>query len=234
MAIGQSSGTTNFDPSGGSFVHYAYGLCGIRRASLTQEHYEDARMAMNLMLADWNNDSPNLWKVDLVEVPLIQGQVQYSVDPATIVMLDAYIREFSTSGNPFDRIIWPISRTEYASMPNKEMEGQVTSFWFDRLINPSFYVWPAPDNNGPYTFVYYRCTQIYDITTQGGQTLDLPTRWFGAFAWGLAARLAFSYAPAKIALLQPMADKAYTNAAEQDVDANDMIVAPALGGYYVT
>ena len=233
MAIGQTSGTTNFDPYGSEFVLYAYGLCGVRRAAIVQEHMVDARMAMNLMLSAWNNDSPNLWKVDLVEVSLTEGQATYPVDPSTIIVLDTYIRNTDETGNPIDRIIWPLSRTEYASMPNKDQEGQVTSFWYDRLINPSITLWPVPDGNGPYTLRYYRCTQIFDITTQGGQTVDLPTRWFDAFAWGLAARLAHSYAPDQVMRLEPKAKEAYTNAAEQDVEDVSLRIGPSTSGYYV-
>lgn len=228
-----TSGTTAFNPSSGEFVIYAYGLCGIRRTAITQEHLADARMATNIMLAEWNNDTPNLWKVDLVQVPLVQGTATYSVDPATIMILDAYIRTTDTSGNTTDRIIWPISRTEYASMPNKAQQGQPTSFWFDRLLAPTFSLWTVPDGNGPYTMGYYRVTQVYDVSLQGGQTLDIPSLWFGAFVWGLALRLAYSYAPDKIVALQPMADKTLLNAMEQNTENVNLFVSPSLSGYYV-
>lgn len=227
-----SSGTTGFNPGIGDLTLYAYGLCGIRRAAIAQEHLVDARMAMNLMLSEWNNDTPNLWKVDLVEVPLIQGQAQYSVDPSTIMILDIYWRVDDGNGNPIDTIIWPLSRTEYASMPNKEMQGRVTSFWFDRLLSPTITLWQVPDGNGPYLLRYYRVTQIFDANLQGGETLDLPNRWFGAFAWGLAARLAHSYAPAQVGRLEAKAQQALENAQEQDVEDVPLYIAPSTGGYY--
>ena len=228
-----SSGTTAFNPSIGELVLHAYGLCGIRRPAITQEHLVDARMATNIMLAEWNNDTPNLWKVDLVSVPLVQGTAVYPVDPSTITVLDAYIRVNSGQEDQYDRIIWPISRTEYASMPNKLQQAEVTSFWFDRLISPSITLWQVPDGNGPYLLNYYRCSQIYDADLGSGQTVDLPTRWFGAFAWGLAARLAYSYAPKQVALLEPKAKDALTQAMEQDVENVPLYFGPALSGYYV-
>jgi len=228
-----TSSTTSFNPSSGEFVMYAYGLCGIRRPALVQEHLTDARMAVNLMLSEWNNDTPNLWKVDLVEVPLIEGVATYSVDADTIMILDAYIRTDDGSGNPIDRIIWPISRTEYASMPNKLQQGAPTSFWFDRLLAPTFTLWTVPDGNGPYVLRYYRVSQIFDVALQSGQTVDIPSRWFGAFVWGLALRLAYSYAPAKIPMLQPMADKALLSAMEGDTENVNLYISPSLSGYYV-
>ncbi len=228
-----SSGTTSFNPSYGELIMYAYGLCGIRRPAITQEHLKDAYMAMNLMLAAWNNDTPNLWKVDLVETTLIQGQAQYTVDPATIMVLDAYWRMDDGNGNPIDTIIWPLSRTEYASLPNKSMQGRVTSFWFDRLLQPSITLWQVPDGNGPYTLRYYRVTQIFDANLQGGETSDLPNRWYDAFAWGLAARLAHSYAPAQVGRLEAKAQMSLENAHEQDVENVPLFISPATGGYYV-
>jgi len=227
-----SSGSTSFNPDIGSLTLYCYGLCGIRRAAITQEHLVDGRMAMNLMLAEWNNDTPNLWKVDLVEVPLVQGQAVYPVDPSTIMILDIYWRVNDGNGNPIDTIIWPLSRTEYASMPNKNMQGRVTSFWFDRLLSPSITLWQVPDGNGPYTLRYYRVTQIFDANLQGGETLDLPNRWFGAFAWGLASRLAHSYAPAQVMRLEAKAQTALQTAQEQDTENVDLFISPSLGGYY--
>lgn len=228
-----SSGTTSFNPSVGSFVLYAYSLCGIRRPAITQEHLEDARMAINIMLSEWNNDTPNLWKVDLVSVPLIQGVAQYAVDSSTIMILDAYIRTNDGNGNAIDRIIWPLSRTEYASMPNKAQQGQPTSFWFDRLLIPSFTLWNVPDGNGPYTMNYYRVSNIQDASLQGGQTLDISPRWFAAFVWGLALRLAFSYADGKVQMLAPMADKMMMEAQEQDTENVSMSIEPGISGYYV-
>lgn len=228
-----SSGTTSFNPSSGEFVMYAYSLCGVRRTAITQEHLVDARMAINIMLSEWNNETPNLWKVDLVEVPLIQGVPTYSVDPSTIMMLDVYIRTNDGNGNPTDRIIWPISRTEYASMPNKAQQGAPTTFWFDRLLSPTFTLWQTPDNNGPYLLRYYRVTQIYDVSLQGGQTVDIPSRWFGALVWGLACRLAYSYAPDKVALLEPKSDRAKIEAMEQDTENVPLFISPSTGGYYV-
>jgi len=227
-----SSGTTTFNPSLGEFVQYSFGLCGVRRTALTQEHLQDARMAMNIMLAEWNNDTPNLWKVDLVEVPLIEGQAQYSVDPSTIAVLDTYWRTFDGSGNPTDTIIWPLSRTEYASLPNKEMQGRVTSFWFDRLLSPSITLWLVPDGNGPYLLRYYRVTQIFDANLPNGETADLPNRWFGAFAWGLAARLAHSYAPAQVGRLEARAQMALQNAQEEDTEDVPLYVAPTTNAYF--
>ena len=186
-----TSGTYNFNPSLGEVVLYAYNLCDIRNTAIAQEHMEAARMASNLLLANWSNRGVNLWTVDLETVNFNQtptttgasgngttatltfatpntpvytvgtqitvsgvtpsgyngtytvtassnGSVSYantttgaqtvagtissptpagtySVDPNTVVLLDTYVTTTQSTSQPIDRIILPVSRTEYAS-----------------------------------------------------------------------------------------------------------------------
>jgi hypothetical protein len=227
-----SSGTVAFNPGIGELVLYAYGLCGIRRSEIAQEHLTDARMAANLMLAEWDNATPNLWKVDLVEQSLIQGVATYNVDPSTIMILDAYIRVNAGEEDEYDRIIWPVSRTEYASYPNKELQAPPTTFWFDRLLAPTITLWQVPDGEGPYLLRYYRVTQIFDADLASGQTLDVPVWWLNAFAYGLAAKLADSYAVDRADRLEAKAEKALQKAVNQNVEDVPFILAPAISGFY--
>ena len=227
-----TSGTYNFNPSLGEMVLYAFNLCGIRNTSLLQEHMQSARMASNMLLSRFANQGVNLWKVDLVTVPLVTGQSTYSVDAKTVVILDAYVTNDQTGEN-IDRIIMPISRTEYASYPNKEQQGFPTVFWFDRLLSPTVTLWPVPNvDNGPSTLSYYRVTQIQDANLQNGLTVDIPYLWMEAFAYALATRLAQIWAPDKVALLKPFADEAYQIAADQNVETAQQYISPMVSGYF--
>ena len=227
-----TSGTYAFNPALGELTIYAFNLCGLRGASLLQEHMQSARMASNLLLSRWANQGVNLWKVDLVTVPLVTGQATYDVDAKTVVILDAYVTNDQTGEN-IDRIIMPISRTEYASYPNKEQQGFPTVFWFDRLLSPTGTLWPVPNvDNGPSTLSYYRVTQIQDANVQNGQTVDIPYLWMEAFAYGLATRLAQIWAPDKVALLKPFADEAYQIAADQNVETAQQYISPMISGYF--
>ena len=69
-----TSGLYAYNPSLGELVLYSFNIAQVRSTALTQEHMESARMATNLMLARWANQGVNLWAVDLVTVPLVQGQ----------------------------------------------------------------------------------------------------------------------------------------------------------------
>ena len=227
-----TSGTYTFNPSLGELVIYAFNLCGLRGTSVLQEHMQSARMASNMLLSRWANQGVNLWKVDLVTVALVTGQATYTVDANTVVMLDAYVTNDQTGEN-IDRIIMPVSRTEYASYPNKEQQGFPTVFWFDRLLSPTVTLWPVPNvDNGPSTLSYYRVTQIQDSNLSSGQTVDIPYLWMEAFAYGLATRLSQIWAPDKLALLKPFADEAYAIAAEQNIETAQQYISPMISGYF--
>ena len=225
-----TSGTYDFSLTNAEIVTSAYALLQIRRPSLLAEHLTDARIQLNLLLSSWSNLQVNLFNVDLVSVPLIAGQATYNVDPSTIMVLDAYL---SFNGSPLsNRLIFPISRTEYASYSNPSAQGTPSVFWFDRIRAPTMTLWLVPDASSSYTLNYYRCYQNQDANLPAGETPAIPYRWLDAMVTGLAARLAKIYAPALEDKREADAQKAWNIAATQDVENVDLVVAPQLTGYY--
>lgn len=227
-----TSGTYAFNPSLGELTLYAYNLCGLRNTSLLQEHMESARMATNLMLSRWSNQGVNLWKVELVTTSLVTGQSTYPVDSKTVMILDAYVTT-NSGGQNIDRVILPISRTEYASYPNKAQQGFPTVFWFDRLLSPTVTFWPVPDiSSGPQTLSYYQVVQVQDANLSGAETVDIPYLWMEAFAYGLASRLAMIWAPDRVQMLKPLSDEAYDIASRQNVEQAQQYISPMISGYF--
>ena len=236
-----TSDTYTFNPGLGELTLYAYNLVGIRNTAVLQEHMEAARMASNMLCSRWSNMGVNLWAVDLVTTPLVTDQATYSVDANTVAILDAYVQN-DDSGANIDRIILPVSRTEYASYPNKEQQGFPTVYWFDRLISssrstgsagPSVTLWPVPNtDNGPQSLKYYRVRQIQDSALTNGQTVEIPYLWLEAFAYGLALRLAQIWNPAAVAMIKPMADESYQIAADQNIEQAATYISPMISGYF--
>ena len=225
-----TSGTYSYNPSLGEVTLYAYNLIGIRNTSLLQEHMEAARMAANMMLGRWSSEGVNLWTVDLQTVTLVQGTSTYTVPDNTITMLDAYVTT-GTGTNAINRIIMPVSRTEYASYPNKQQQGFPTTFWFDRLLSPNVTLWPVPDGN-EVSFSYYRVRQVQDSNLSSGQTIEIPYYFLEAFAYGLAQRLAMVWAPDKVQLLKPLADESYDLAARQNIETAQQYISPTISSYF--
>jgi hypothetical protein len=227
-----TSGTYAFNPSIGEIVLYAYNVIGIRRTAVLQEHMVDARMGMNFMLAEWANRGVNLWKVALNSTPLAQGTATYSVPANCAMILDAVIETQSTSANPIDRIITPVSRTEYMAQPNKQLQALPTMYWFDRLLQPTITLWPVPDGNGPYLLNFYYVSQVQDANYTSGQTPDIPYLWLRALASGLAAELAPIYAPEREQVRRMDAERSFQIASTWNTENVPTYLSPAIGGYF--
>jgi hypothetical protein len=225
-----TSGTYAYNPSLGEIVLYAFNLCGIRNTAILQEHMESANMAANMMLGRWSSQGVNLWAVDLQTVPLVQGVATYSVPSNTIVMLDAYVVQTSGASTT-NRLILPISRTEYASYSNPSQQGFPTTYWFDRLLSPTVTLWPVPDG-AETSLNYYRVRQVQDATFTNATQVEIPYYFLEAFAYGLAERLALVWSPEKVSILKPLADESYQIAAQQNVETAQQYIAPMLSGYW--
>jgi hypothetical protein len=228
-----TTGTYTFDPSLGELMLYAYNLCQIRGASLTQEHMQNARVAANLICSRWSNQGVNLWAVDLVTQPLTTGIATYAVDPTTVMILDAYVVS-NQSGENTDRIITPVSRSEYASYPNKTQQGFPTVFWFDRLLAPTITLWQVPNTSeqGITDLKYYRVRRLQDANLSNGASVEIPYLWLEAFALKLGHMLSLSWKPEISGNLQALAQDAYDIAAEQNTENVPMYISPMMGSYW--
>ncbi len=148
------------------------------------------------------------------------------------------LASFSTQNantDPIDRIIFSMSRSDYAAQPDKKIQAWPTTVWFNRQITPVANLWPVPDQNGPYELHAWALVQFDDVVTPGGVGLDLPWRFLEAFAAGLAAKLAVKYPPPppnSIAQLVQLADRAWDRATIQDTEDTPIYIAPMIGAGY--
>lgn len=223
------SKTYNYNPPLGEIVLIAYGRIGVRPSEITAQHMYQARQAANLVLSEWSGRQPNLWEVGLQTVPLLQGVATYTVPAETVMILDMYI----SYGSPTtDRWIYPLSRTEYAALPNKQVQAFPNQFWFNRLISPTITFYPVPDSNGPYVAKYYSVRQTMDAVVAGGLNVEVPYRWLDAFVAALAWRLAEVYNQQIEQFMLQKAERAWTLAATQDIENVPMNISPGIGDYY--
>ena len=222
-----TSGTYTFAPNLGDLVINAFAKCGVRRTDLTNQHMSDARMEANLMMSDWAGDGINLWQVQSASVQLTQGTKSYVIPSDRVFILDVYITQ-----NGFDRLIFPISRSDYASLAQKNIQGYPTSYWFDRLIDPNLFIWPVADQDNQYTLTYYYMRQAMDSNLSNGTQPEVPWYYLNAFADGLAARLSYIYAPDKVNILQPKADKSWFRALQVGSENVPVTMNVQMRGYF--
>lgn len=209
----------------------SYQRIQIRPTELLATHIQSAVMELNLLLAKFNNQQPNLWIVDLQSIPLIQGAATYSLPAETVMITNAYLSTGSGTSR-IDRLIWPLSQTEYAAIANKASQGTPTTFWFNRTISPTITFYLTPDGNGPYTINYYRVRQIQDATLPNGLNVEVPPLWLDALVAGLAHRLARLYQPQMEQIRKMDADEAWAIAATQNVENVALNITPGLNSYF--
>lgn len=136
-----------------------------------------------------------------------------------------------------DYILYPVSRTDYATQPDKQLQYRPTTFWINRQRYPEVVFWNEPDNNGPYIFHLWVMQQFDDPQIDSGVGVDVVYRWLDAFAAGLAMRLFRKFPPPATAGIT-MADlKAEYEAAlevamREDIERAPFFITPGLSGYY--
>ena len=222
-----NSGTYNFSPSLGSLTLAAFSRCQIARTELTPQHHENAFLEMNLLQSFWGADGITWWTVTEYQQPLSAGVATYNVPANAIAVLDVYI----TVNGSFNRLLFPFSRTDYASLAEPNQEGYPTSFWNNRLLTQTLMLWPVPDANATYVMTYYYYQQIQDATPQQGGNAAIPYFWLDAYVAELAYRLSRHHAPALEDKRKVDAKEAYATACKQ-TEPSPMYITPGLQNYF--
>jgi hypothetical protein len=231
-----TSGTYVYNPAVADVFAAAFSMCGVRRPELTVEHIADAGFQANMVMVDFSNRNPNQWALEVQQVPLVAGTNTYSLTNRTIAIAAAYI-SITIGGTINDRLMAPMSATEYAAIPIKAQQGFPNSYWFN-LANPipQLHLYYTPDSAYTYTLNLTTFRQMQDVVSPNGQTLDAPYRFLDAFTTGLAARLALNYPdqrrPTLSKDLEILYEKRSVIAASQDQEDVNIYVVPGLYSYF--
>lgn len=226
-----TSGTYTFSPSVGELVLSAFGRIGVRRTQITQQHLADAANEANFLQVEFSNRQPNLFSSELYSTALTVSVATYALLARFIAPMAVYMT-VTRGGYTSDRILMPLSTYHYAAIPNKEIEGAPTSYWFNRQATPQITLWPVPDSSTAYELKIQVLSQMEDTSLQSGVSLDMPYRWMDAFVAGLAARLAAIYAPQIEDKRMIQAKDAWLAAAGEDVEHDTALsIIPMLSAY---
>lgn len=230
-----TSGTVGFNLNLNELVEEAFERCGSELR--TGYDLRTARRSLNLLTIEWANKGINLWTLEQITIPLVNGQITYDLPADTIDLLDHVVRT-GTGQNQLDINITRISESTYITIPNKNTQGRPIQVWINRqsgadypvggIKYPQINVWPAPDNSTPYTFVAYRLRRIEDAGTGGTSTQDIPFRFLPALVAGLAYYMSLKIPEAmpRIEMLKALYDEAYQLAADEDREKAAIRLAP--------
>jgi len=220
-----TTGTTAFNLDLNSLVEEAFERAGAELR--TGYDLRTARRSLNLLTIEWANRGINLWTIEEGEIALTQGTITYNLPSDTIDLLDHVVRT-GTGQNQSDININRISVSTYATIPNKNTQGRPIQVWIDRQASiPQINVWPAPDQDSFYTFVYWRLRRIEDAG-DGLNTQDIPFRFLPCMVAGLAYHIARKIPGGIERLPQLKADyeELWQQAADEDREKASLRIAP--------
>lgn len=137
--------------------------------------------------------------------------------------------------NPMDIVMPSMSRTDYASLPDKLMTSErPTQFWFERIVPPFIHVWPVstPGTGFSYGLAIYCMRQMQDANPESGQQIDLPQRMLPVICAFLAAALAEKFAPDQWTAKMQYGEMIFDRASREDTEHAPLEISPILGGYF--
>ena len=233
-----TTGTSSFNLDLNLLIEEAFERCGAELR--TGYDLRTARRSLNLLTIEWANKGINLWTIEQGSIPMVQGQITYNLPVDTIDLFDHVIRTQSGQSQT-DININRISADTYLTIPNKNAQGRPIQVWINRqsgaqnpsgIQYPNINVWPAPDQNNFYTFVYFRLRRIQDAG-EGITTQDIPFRMLPAMVAGLAYHLSLKIPGAleRSVMLKGMYDEAWEQAADEDREKAPLRLAPRIMFY---
>ena len=235
-----TTGTTSFNLDLNNLVEEAFERCGLELR--TGYDMRTARRSLNLLTIEWANRGINLWTVEQGQIAMVQGQIIYDLPVDTIDLLDHVIRT-QTGVNQTDINISRISVDTYSTIPNKNAQGRPIQVWINRqsgatvpdgllppgtvVQNPQINVWPAPDQDNFYTFVYWRLRRIQDAGN-GINTQDIPFRFLPCLVAGLAYYLSMKLPEAlpRVEMLKMSYEEQWALASSEDREKASLRIAP--------
>jgi hypothetical protein len=229
-----TSGTTGFNLNLNDLFEEAFEQCGAELRS--GYDFRSARRSLNLLTVEWSNRGINLWTIEQGSIPLVQGQITYDLPADTIDLLEHVVRTQTGPGQT-DINITRISVDTYATIPNKNAQGRPIQVWINRqsgatypttgVAYPEINVWPAPDQNNLYTFVYWRLRRMQD-GGNGVTTQDIPFRFLPCLVAGLAFHMSMKIPGAleRAPVLKARYEELWQQAADEDREKAALRIAP--------
>lgn len=134
------------------------------------------------------------------------------------------IQEIYFNNNVTDTVISSISRNEYLQLPQKNVTGRPSVYYFDRTITPSISVWPTPSSMyNAIEISYKKMMQDVGLYTN---TLEIPSRFYPALVMGLSFKLALKFNSQMAEMLNAEYQNIFNLATMEDSEENTISIRP--------
>lgn len=148
----------------------------------------------------------------------------------TLAIQQIYFDQPTTFGTG-DRLLQPLSRSEYISIPTKLNQGFPSGYYFNQILPPTITLWPTPPVNNTQTNILYTNYSYAQDITQMFQTAQIPQRFYDALVAGITARLSMKFATDKLQIMEAKANEAYAIAANTDFENVTLRFEPDFNSY---
>ena len=191
-----TSGTRTFNPQFAELLSESYSRIQIRGNSITQDHIDDAVSSANLLFIEMANRVQHQFQMQLVTIDTVQGQAEYDL-PAGVIEVFKMVHRRTADSPDTDTPIWPMSRSDYLTIPDKDNEGRPFNYFMERgkvgNAQRTVTLWPVPDRDDDQIVLW----GIYRPEDTSGlpDNIGIAWEWFDCYAAKLSARLAEKYAP---------------------------------------
>jgi hypothetical protein len=198
--------STTFDPTFAEVLSEAFSNCGIRPQLVTQEHIDEAIRSANYALVKFSNRGVKQYSLSYRTLTLNPASASYVLPEDVIDVWAA-----TTLRDGAETPIWPISRTDYLTIPKKTNTGRPYNYFFDKgatgTNQRTIYLWPMPDRTTDVLnyWALTRHTDVTDLSSVGPMAYE----WLDAYANEIAVRMALKYAPDRLAGLTTLAEQSF-------------------------
>lgn len=142
------------------------------------------------------------------------------------------IQEIYFNNNVTDTVVSSISRNEYLQLPQKNVTGRPSVYYFDRTITPSISVWPTPSSM--YNAIEYSYKKMMQDVGLYTNTLEIPSRFYPALVMGLSFKLALKFNSQMAEMLNGEYQNIFNLATMEDSEENTISIRPSwYGNQYV-
>ena len=170
------------------------------------ETVANASLALNLYVKQMETEGLKLWTVNQLVLPLVNGQTQYSIGPASqnptvdldtdkpLKVIQAWLRQ-TTVTPPIDTPVQLLSQQEYKTLGSKFSTGVANSVYYEiRQNTGNMYVYLTPDYNAALQYdLYFMAQQPIQDISYGSSIPNFPNEWMNTLVWNLADQLAIEY-----------------------------------------
>lgn len=126
------------------------------------------------------------------------------------------IRQIFNNNNVFDFNISNVSRYEYGTYPNKDLQSRPSVYYLDRQISPVLNIWPTPaPQYNCIAYSYKRMMQDVNLLTD---TVEVPAKMYPALIWGLAYQLAIKFNPQLMEMAEAKYERAFNEVTKEDTE----------------